>query len=244
MSVYKKIESVDRTSNVIHYEHFLSASTEGLSSISFISGSTNNKYWNSLNVLFYTSGSPTLSNVFDCHNCGDGVDQFDLPHTNFTIQNAYNPQHVNKFHGYPKGTLFDISEHYYGDRIKPGTFELIDKSSGQNISIKDDNARFFDHDDDVSDNFYSLEKSMYQVISKEMLNTMYSVKEMNNLVGKEFFVGNVKLKAHDLCRPCKYLQEKLKQSNIIKEFLLKGGIRCEILSDGKIVVGDDIKTKI
>ena len=97
MSVYKKIESVDRTSNVIHYEHFLSASTEGLSSISFISGSTNNKYWNSLNVLFYTSGSPTLSNVFDCHNCGDGVDQFDLPHTNFTIQNAYNPQHVNKF---------------------------------------------------------------------------------------------------------------------------------------------------
>ena len=68
--------------------------------------------------------------------------------------------------------------------------------------------------------------------------------KLNDLVGKEFFVGNVKLKAHDLCRPCKYLQEKLKQSNIIKEFLLKGGIRCEILSDGKIVVGDDIKTKI
>ena len=29
---------------------------------------------------------------------------------------------------------------------------------------------------------------------------------LNDLVGKEFFVGNVKLKAHDLCRPCKYLQ--------------------------------------
>ena len=63
---------------------------------------------------------------------------------------------------------------------------------------------------------------------------------LNNLVGKEFTVGNVKLKAHDLCRPCKYLQDKLKQNNIIKEFLHKGGIRCEILSTGKISVGDII----
>ena len=64
---------------------------------------------------------------------------------------------------------------------------------------------------------------------------------LNGLVGKEFFVGNVKLKAHDLCRPCKYLQESLKQKNIIKEFLLKGGLRCEILSSGKIFIGDIIE---
>ena len=132
MSVYKKIESVDRTSNVIHYEHFLSASTEGLSSISFISGSTNNKYWNSLNVLFYTSGSPTLNNKIN------DVDQFNLAHTNFTIKNSFNPQHTNKFHPTRNSRLFQISQYYYGDRIKPGTFELVDKSSGQNITIKDD----------------------------------------------------------------------------------------------------------
>ena len=64
---------------------------------------------------------------------------------------------------------------------------------------------------------------------------------LNELVGKEFFIGNVKLKAHDLCRPCKYLQEKLKQDNFIKEFLHTGGVRCEILTDGKINVGDSIK---
>ena len=64
---------------------------------------------------------------------------------------------------------------------------------------------------------------------------------LNELVDKEFFIGNVKLKGHDLCRPCKYLQEKLKQNNFIKEFLRKGGLRCEILTDGKINVGDDIK---
>ena len=66
---------------------------------------------------------------------------------------------------------------------------------------------------------------------------------LNELVGKEFFVGNIKLKGHDLCRPCKYLQDKLKQNNFVKEFLHTGGLRCEILTSGKINVGDIIKQK-
>ena len=67
--------------------------------------------------------------------------------------------------------------------------------------------------------------------------------KLNDLLDKEFFIGNVKLKAHDLCRPCKYLQEKLKQNNFIKEFLLRGGLRCEILTSGKINVNDIITFK-
>ena len=66
---------------------------------------------------------------------------------------------------------------------------------------------------------------------------------LNELVGKEFFVGNIKLKGHDLCRPCKYLQKKLNQNNFVKEFLHTGGLRCEILTSGKINVGDIIKQK-
>ena len=65
--------------------------------------------------------------------------------------------------------------------------------------------------------------------------------KLNNLVGKEICLGKVKIKAHDLCRPCKYLQESLNQKNLIKEFLQKGGLRCEILTDGKICAGDPIK---
>ena len=65
--------------------------------------------------------------------------------------------------------------------------------------------------------------------------------QLNNLVGKEFLIGNVKIKGHDLCRPCKNLQDNLKKSDIIKEFLYKGGLRCEILTSGKISVGDLIK---
>ena len=65
--------------------------------------------------------------------------------------------------------------------------------------------------------------------------------KLNDLLNTEFFVGEVKLKAHDLCRPCKYLQESLNQKSLVKEFLLKGGLRCEILTSGKISIDDMIK---
>ncbi len=65
--------------------------------------------------------------------------------------------------------------------------------------------------------------------------------KLNDLVGKEFYIGKVKLKAHNLCRPCKYLENKLKTNNLLQEFEDKGGLRCEILTNGKIYVGDTIK---
>ena len=68
--------------------------------------------------------------------------------------------------------------------------------------------------------------------------------KLNELVGSKFFIGVVKVKAHDLCRPCKYLQESLNQTDLVKELLRKGGLRCEILTNGKIFVGDKIKNYI
>ena len=65
--------------------------------------------------------------------------------------------------------------------------------------------------------------------------------KLNDLVEREFFIGKVKVKAHDLCRPCKYLEKSLNQKNFVKELLRKGGLRCEILTNGKIFVGDKIK---
>ena len=64
--------------------------------------------------------------------------------------------------------------------------------------------------------------------------------KLNELVGKEFFIGNVKIKGHDFCRPCKYLQDLLKEKNFVKKLLNTGGLRCEILSNGKIFVDDQI----
>ena len=63
---------------------------------------------------------------------------------------------------------------------------------------------------------------------------------LNVLVGKEFFIGKVKVRANDLCRPCKNLQESFKQKNTVKELLYSGGLRCEILCSGKIFINDQI----
>ena len=65
--------------------------------------------------------------------------------------------------------------------------------------------------------------------------------KLNDLVGKKLSIGNVEVEGIDLCRPCRHLTEMLDQENILKEFLRKGGLRCQILSSSKIKVGDAIK---
>ena len=64
--------------------------------------------------------------------------------------------------------------------------------------------------------------------------------EINNLIGKEFLVGIVRLRAHRLTRPCKYLENLLGQPGLYKELWDHGGISCEILTDGIIEEGDII----
>ena len=63
---------------------------------------------------------------------------------------------------------------------------------------------------------------------------------LNQLIGKRLKIGNVEVEGIDLCRPCKHLTEMLNQKNVLKEFLRKGGLRCQILSSSKIILGDKI----
>ena len=65
--------------------------------------------------------------------------------------------------------------------------------------------------------------------------------QLNDLIGKNFFIGKVQVEGIDLCRPCRHLTEMLNQENILKEFIRKGGLRCRILTSSKISVGDKIK---
>ena len=65
--------------------------------------------------------------------------------------------------------------------------------------------------------------------------------KLNDLVGKKFKIGEVKVEGIDLCRPCRHLCEVLNQDNIIKEFLRRGGLRCKILSSSSIEVGNKIE---
>tara|TARA_Y100001970_G_C14249395_1_gene870695 strand:- start:3830 stop:4276 length:447 start_codon:yes stop_codon:yes gene_type:complete len=64
--------------------------------------------------------------------------------------------------------------------------------------------------------------------------------ELNDLINKKLLIGSAKIEVIDLCRPCRHLQEKLNYNNIIKEFLRRGGLRCQILNSTSINVGDKI----
>ncbi len=64
--------------------------------------------------------------------------------------------------------------------------------------------------------------------------------QLNELVGKKILIGKVKLEVIDLCRPCRHLSEVLGQGNIIKEFLRRGGLRCQILTSSSINLDDKI----
>ena len=90
-------------------------------------------------------------------------------------------------------------------------------------------------------NYYNIKYSLNIPYVEFRRNIVTEGIQLNNLIGKRFLVGSVELEGIDLCRPCRHLSELLNQDNIIKEFLRKGGLRCQILSSSKINVGDVIK---
>lgn len=65
--------------------------------------------------------------------------------------------------------------------------------------------------------------------------------QLNNLVGETFYVGEVWLRGHELCEPCRYLQERLKVTDLVKRLTHKGGLCCEILTSGTIRSGDNLR---
>ena len=112
------------------------------------------------------------------------VDDFSSGSTSFTydfpdkITKAY---HAGQGFGFAASdTALVKSEQAYASKK-----ELPEISyTSNNIKIENDDQKYLIKDDDVSDSFFSLEKSMYQVVSEEMLNMFSSVKEFSNLIGK------------------------------------------------------------
>jgi MOSC domain-containing protein YiiM len=63
---------------------------------------------------------------------------------------------------------------------------------------------------------------------------------LNHLVGKEFWIGDVKARGLKLCEPCSTLQ-RLSHPKVLPGLVHRGGLRAEILSEGTIRVGQTIK---
>lgn len=64
---------------------------------------------------------------------------------------------------------------------------------------------------------------------------------LNDLVDKEFRVGDVVLRGTRLCEPCDYLQGLVGQENLTKSLVHRGGLRCDIVTGGMIRVGDAVE---
>ena len=64
--------------------------------------------------------------------------------------------------------------------------------------------------------------------------------ELNSLIKKEIEIGTIKVLPYELCKPCLHLEQMVNGKDIIKEFLIKGGLRCEVLVSGKVKIGDKI----
>ena len=157
--VVNKNWELNQSSDGIVSRQFFSGSTDSSGSNSYSSGSL----WDSLRFTFYASSSESDQNnhkfpekiqgksggatrihegaskeVFMgsarllCKNKEDG---FSLGYP----RQGHHYQYLNKFgKDWISGSAISISQRLYGDRIKPGTFELIDNSTDTTIKLKDD----------------------------------------------------------------------------------------------------------
>jgi len=63
---------------------------------------------------------------------------------------------------------------------------------------------------------------------------------LNHLVGREFRVGEVRLRGFELCEPCGSLARMTGKPQIQPGLVHRGGLRAEILEGGLLRVGDGI----
>ena len=134
MYVFKEIDKSSTVieSNIVNYTQDLTTASLGIQSIKIVSGSTNTNYWNSLNILFYTSGSPKYGNE----------KKFISPSNNLSLNPTNGTQFLTKYHGYPSSSIIQIPSQYYGEKIKEGSFKLTENDvtdgAGNNPIIRDD----------------------------------------------------------------------------------------------------------
>jgi MOSC domain-containing protein YiiM len=63
---------------------------------------------------------------------------------------------------------------------------------------------------------------------------------LNHLVGREFWIGDVRARGLRLCEPCSHLQ-KLSHEKVLPGLVHRGGLRAQILTEGMIRVGEVVK---
>jgi len=65
--------------------------------------------------------------------------------------------------------------------------------------------------------------------------------DLNALVGRRFRVGEVECFGQRLCEPCSHL-ERLTTKGVLRGLIHRGGLRADVLTDGRISIGSAIET--
>lgn len=89
------------------------------------------------------------------------------------------------------------------------------------------------------------EKNIENDLSITRRNILTRGVRLNELVGKEFNIGDVTLRGVELCEPCRSLGAALESSalsskSVIERFLHRGGLRVDVLVSGVIELGEKI----
>ena len=63
---------------------------------------------------------------------------------------------------------------------------------------------------------------------------------LNELVGRTFRVGRVRIQGVELCEPCAHMQEMVGRP-VLRPLVHRAGLRARLLDDGELHVGDPIE---
>jgi len=159
MFIFKDINKTSTViqQNIVNYTQNLNTSSVGINSIKVNSGSNNNNYWQSLNNLFYSSGSP----IYNENKYGKPT---------HTLSSTNSTQYLTKYHGYPTSSLITIPSTYYGEKIKKGSFKFIDLNNPDNdgnnpIIVDDGNGNLYSKN--ANSNFGTLAASDSSISSSD-----------------------------------------------------------------------------
>lgn len=94
--------------------------------------------------------------------------------------------------------------------------------------IESENIRAFT---DATGLAFSAEDSRRNIVTRGI--------RLNALLGREFRIGPVRVKALELCEPCSLLAKRTHRA-VLWGLVGKGGLRCEILTSGAIRRGDAV----
>ncbi|HEX5683659.1 MAG TPA: hypothetical protein VFY73_06440 [Ideonella sp.] len=112
--------------------------------------------------------------------------------------------------------------------------------------------RYFDRHDEPGQNLTLIEAEEIEAFLNEHQrpidlsvthrNLVTRGVRLNELVGREFLVGEVRLRGVELCEPCMGMGQalagdSLTPAQVVKRLVQRGGLRADVLSDGLIERG-------